>query len=272
MRRSANTGERDLSAFKPLSTASSSRPRPRGAAPQIPQPAYLQIRDAIARRIATGDLRPGDRLPPERMLGDEFGVTRVTVRQAVLHLEGEGLVRRTKRGRRGWFVVPKPLRYDPAKHKNFDRNAREQGREPGFDLEGRMRVSADAELARLFGVERGTSLIRVSGVGFLDGHQVYAEEIYLLVEAVPGFLDRPYRSPLTDFVAEEFGLVVKQAGFYARSTRLTPAESAALDVVPDTPGLRLTRLKADRNGRIVQVDREAWIASAIEFVVGDLPD
>ena len=260
-----------MSAFKPLRTASSGRSRAGGAAPQKPQRAYLQIRDAIARRIATGDLRPGDRLAPERVLGDEFGVTRVTVRQAVLHLEGEGLIRRTKRGRRGWFVLPKPLRYDPAKHKNFYRNARDQGREPRFDLAGRKRVSADAELAMLFDVERGTSLIRVSGVCFLDGHQVCAEENYLLAEVVPGLLDRPHRSPLTDFVAEDFGLVVKQAGFHARSTRLTPAESSALDVVPGTPGLRLVRLKADRNGRIVQVDREAWVASAIEFVVGDLP-
>jgi DNA-binding GntR family transcriptional regulator len=234
-------------------------------------PIYLKIRDSLAEQIAAGALRRGDRLPPERVLSERFGVTRMTVRQAILHLEGEGTVRRTRRARRGWFVAPAPLRYDPARHRNFARNAREQGREPGIEVTGRERVRADAALARLFGVAARTPLFRVAGIYRLEGLEVCAEEVFLLADAVPGFLDRPYSAPLTDFVAREFDLIVQQIGFHARSARLSALEVNALDVVPGTPCVRILRIKADSTGRIVQVDREAWVASAIEFVVGDVP-
>ena len=55
-------------------------------------PYYLRIRDHFASLIETGALGPGMKLPPERTLSDEFRITRVTVRQALMQLEAEGLV------------------------------------------------------------------------------------------------------------------------------------------------------------------------------------
>ena len=53
-------------------------------------PYYLRIRDHFASLIETGALSPGMKLPPERMLGEKFRITRVTVRQALMQLEAEG--------------------------------------------------------------------------------------------------------------------------------------------------------------------------------------
>ena len=60
---------------------------------------YLQIRQAIL----TGDLRPGDKLPPSRQLAETYAIARVTVTQAYAQLHAEGLVI-TKRGA-GTFVT-----------------------------------------------------------------------------------------------------------------------------------------------------------------------
>ena len=70
-----------------------------------PFPRYLQIRMLLARRIKDG-FAPGDRFPTEHEIGDEFGVSRETVREALRGLEGEGLIARY-RGR-GTFVVRIP--------------------------------------------------------------------------------------------------------------------------------------------------------------------
>ena len=43
---------------------------------------YAQIIAQIEQAIADGELAPGDRLPPERALAEEHGVSRMTVRQA----------------------------------------------------------------------------------------------------------------------------------------------------------------------------------------------
>lgn len=53
---------------------------------------YQQIVDQISRMIRDGSLNPGDRLPPERQLAEEFGVSRAAVREALSALGLMGLV------------------------------------------------------------------------------------------------------------------------------------------------------------------------------------
>jgi GntR family transcriptional repressor for pyruvate dehydrogenase complex len=53
---------------------------------------YEQITEQIQSRIMAGQLRPGDRLPPERELAGLFGVSRTAVREAVKALHEKGLL------------------------------------------------------------------------------------------------------------------------------------------------------------------------------------
>lgn len=52
-----------------------------------------EVRLQIERAIRQGDFAPGDRLPSERELVETFGVSRVSVREAIRSLEAVGLVR-----------------------------------------------------------------------------------------------------------------------------------------------------------------------------------
>ena len=63
---------------------------------------YLQVRDALAQRIATGEWRPGSAVPNERDLAHEVGVSAGTVRKALELLETQRLI--TRRQGRGTFV------------------------------------------------------------------------------------------------------------------------------------------------------------------------
>jgi len=53
---------------------------------------YLQIADQVRALIATGEFPPGGRLPAERELAKRFGVSRPTLREALIALEVEGYV------------------------------------------------------------------------------------------------------------------------------------------------------------------------------------
>ena len=53
---------------------------------------YRQVADQIRSMIATGELTVGQRLPPERELAEKLGVSRPTIREALIVLEVEGLV------------------------------------------------------------------------------------------------------------------------------------------------------------------------------------
>ena len=63
------------------------------------QPLWISIRDEIAAAIAEGLVRPGMRMPSERLLAGELGVSRMTLRRAFDALSEEGLVARQQGAR-----------------------------------------------------------------------------------------------------------------------------------------------------------------------------
>lgn len=80
---------------------------------QSPVPYYQQMFDVLEERISSGRIALGERLPSENELGNEFGLARATVRQALQLLESRGLVQRiANRGvfasrpasDRGWVI------------------------------------------------------------------------------------------------------------------------------------------------------------------------
>ncbi|MFO1084642.1 MAG: FadR/GntR family transcriptional regulator [Reyranellaceae bacterium] len=63
-----------------------------------------QVSAQIQGRIASGELRSGDKLPPERELAESFGVSRGAVREALRNLERSGLVSLQAGARGGAFI------------------------------------------------------------------------------------------------------------------------------------------------------------------------
>jgi GntR family transcriptional regulator len=57
-------------------------------------PTYLRIAERLTRDIVAGRLRPGDRLPPERRMAADLGVTVTTLRKALAVLTERGLLDR----------------------------------------------------------------------------------------------------------------------------------------------------------------------------------
>ena len=73
---------------------------------------YVQVIDALRRKLDSGELQPGNQLPSEAELCAMFRVSRTVVRQALMKLENEGLV--TKRKGKGKAKSPARLAADQA--------------------------------------------------------------------------------------------------------------------------------------------------------------
>jgi GntR family transcriptional repressor for pyruvate dehydrogenase complex len=67
-------------------------------------PAYAVVVERLRRAIHLGQYSPGDKFPPERRHAERLGVSRVTLREAIRVLEGEGYVQ-TRRGSAGGVTV-----------------------------------------------------------------------------------------------------------------------------------------------------------------------
>ncbi|MFI6663235.1 GntR family transcriptional regulator [Streptomyces sp. NPDC050523] len=80
--------------------------------PDDPRTAYDQVADDLRRRIASGALKPGQRLDGNAKMAERYGVAAMTIRHALGILRREGLI--VSQQGRGTFVATDPASPDPA--------------------------------------------------------------------------------------------------------------------------------------------------------------
>ena len=109
-------------------------------------PLYQRIERELRARLAQA--RPGDVVPAESMLAEEFGVARMTVRAALNALEADGLIERIQG--RGTFVRQRPTPRAAGTLMSFHDQVRGWGRTPSSRLvEAELRAARAAEAAAL---------------------------------------------------------------------------------------------------------------------------
>jgi GntR family transcriptional regulator len=86
---------------------------------------YRRIARDLEEKIRAGHYAPGEALPPQRELSGSYGVTLMTLRQALRELSDDGLI--VQRPGRGTFVSPPPLAYHLGSLRSFADDLRDQG-------------------------------------------------------------------------------------------------------------------------------------------------
>ena len=228
-------------------------------------PYYLLISDHFASLIEKGELLPGRQLPPERELRDRFQTTRVTARQALMQLEAEGLIYRENR--RGWFVSPPRILYDPTANVSFTESVIAQGRTPGGTVLSKEQISASSWEVRHMGVEIGDPIFLIRRLRSIDGRAVLLEHLHINAERCPGLLELPLDGSLTELMREHYGIFEHRPCINMRPTALAGSQAEALGVATGTPSLYLSRAILDQFGQVVEIDQEFWRHDAIDIRV-----
>ena len=60
------------------------------------KPLYLQVKADIKNRILSKQYMPGDKLPTENELSDQYNVSKITIRKAIQNLSDEGYVNKVQ--------------------------------------------------------------------------------------------------------------------------------------------------------------------------------
>lgn len=236
-------------------------------------PYYLRFRDHFAAMIGAGALAPGDKLPPERVLAAEFSITRVTVRQALVGMEAEGLIFREQR--RGWYVSPPRVVYDPTAGTSFTESVRGQGRVAGTKVLSKQRMAASQWQSGNLCCQEGDPVFVITRLRTVDGRAVLVEQIHVKAARCPNLLDYPLDQSMTVLMADEFDIIEHRAKVNMRPTVLPDIPAEALGVAPGTLSLYLSRAILDQFNEVVEFDQEFWRHDAIDVSISvpqGLPD
>lgn len=134
-------------------------------------PLYYQLENVLREKIASGKFEAGERLPTESELIEQYGVSRITVRQALQALTDEGLIERQQG--RGTFVAnrkSRKKRFSGTIHLTGSLDELiEMGMETPVKVLEMNRVEADQHEAELLEIKIGTPIYRLKRLRLNEG-------------------------------------------------------------------------------------------------------
>ncbi|AGH81915.1 GntR family transcriptional regulator [Psychromonas sp. CNPT3] len=232
---------------------------------------YIKIKERIIAQIESGLFTSGKKLPSERKMAQAFATTRVTIREALSALEAEARIYREVR--RGWFICPKPLRYDPHLTLNFLQMAKLQGRGASTTLLMAQRTLATQQTANLLRVPLLSELYHLIRVRYLDQRPVVYVINYIKAYYFENFLDVDFTPSLTLAYQKHYSVSYQSTHYRVSSTSLFGDAATALRAKQGSPAMLVERVNYDKQGRLIDCDLEYWRHDAlcIESVAQFIP-
>jgi GntR family histidine utilization transcriptional repressor len=203
-----------------------------------PAALYQQVKDFIARRIANGTLKPGDRVPSEQDLVTEFGMARMTVNRALRELAEQGKIVRVAGV--GSFVADVKPQSTLLQIANIADEIRARGHDHRCQLLSLARVAAPLDVATALSLHTGESVFAISCVHFEDDVSVQLEDRYVNPKMAPDFIRQDFT------VQQPSEYLVKHVPFdeiehVVDAILPTPEQATLLQMPPSQPCLMLTR-------------------------------
>lgn len=222
---------------------------------------YLKIKENLLEQIESGLLVAKQKLPSERKLADFFSTTRVTLREALRSLEADA--RLYREDRRGWFVCPTPLRYDPRLTLNFATMAKQQGREALTELLQAKSTLASKQTAALLQVPMLTSVYHLTRVRYLDQRPVVYVVNYIKADYFKHLLEHDFIQSLTATYQQHYGVRYQRTHYRVSTTSLFGKAAQVLRATAGCPAMLVERINYDQQGRLIDCDLEYWRHDAI---------
>lgn len=225
-------------------------------------PMYSQIAAAIRDRIESGEAAPDTLVSSERELGREFGVSRMTARQALAVLESEGAIYR--RPPRGTFVARPRL---PMHIGGFSDEIIRMGRHPSAELLWSETKAPTPLAAKALELPAGAQVNALQRLRRADGEPIAIETTYFPATLTPGLLDGKLDSSLWSILRSDHGLVPTKSFASLEAIALEPAAARQLGVRNSAAGFLVTRRSFDASGRCFEFARDIYRADRVEFHV-----
>ncbi len=229
------------------------------------QTTVATICQTLSEKIAAGLYSAEGRLPSERTLSEQFSTTRITLREALGQLEAQGLIYREVR--RGWFISPPRILYNPLQRSHFHAMAKEQGRIAKTELIDARQITGSDSLCQKLNLPPQSDMYCIRRRRYIDGRAVLYVEHYLNPQFFPNIIHDDLSRSLTDLYLSHYGIKYGRVRFDMVPTRLPEQASNALKVTPGSPALVITRINRDQQDRIIDCDVEYWRYDALQIDV-----
>jgi len=207
--------------------------------PDSPVPKYFQLREILLDLIDSDELSIGAAIPSERELCQRFGLSRMTVRQAVDHLVAEGRLHRVPG--KGTFVARPKIELS-LQLTSFTDDMRARGLVPGSRDLDRRTMRASAHLAKELGIQPGEEVHFIERLRTADGEPLSIERAHIPVKLAPDLADHDLSGrSLYELLEQRYGLVMDAGELTIDGGIADPSDADLLKLPPGGAVLLLQR-------------------------------
>ncbi|HUH06789.1 MAG TPA: GntR family transcriptional regulator [Egibacteraceae bacterium] len=226
-------------------------------------------RERLVERIASGELAPGTKLPPEPEFAAELGIARSTLREALRSLEEDGFITRT---RGVGTVVTSRTRLTNNLDVNFSVTEAiwAAGHEPGTEAVRIVTRAADEHERQLLRLPEGASVAVIERTRTADGRPVVFSRDALSSDLLLGRPDqlRGLAAESTyELLERRYGLTVHHGIATFRPMKADREVARHLRVTRGALLLYVRQVDYDENGLPLLLSHEYHLAEAFEFTV-----
>ncbi|MEQ6899996.1 GntR family transcriptional regulator [Nocardioides sp. YIM 152588] len=222
------------------------------------------VRRRILRMLASGALRPGDRLGTEREMAARFSVSRTTLRSALVPLSRAGVLERRTGRSGGTFVRRDVVEREAAELLGVPDLLASAGHRSATVLRSALvRPATDVERAAL--AHDGPQVVEVARTRYADGIPLSLESARFPADLVPGLPGRDLTGSLYRLLADDYGLAVGATEEQITVVLASAAEAKELEVPPGSPLLHISRVSTTPGGVPFECSEDLFRADRVRL-------
>ena len=228
-------------------------------------PIYLQLREIVRAKIEEGEYLPGTAIPAENDLAEQYGVNRLTVRNAVEALVHEGLLKRVQG--KGVYVLGARIERDLERLNGFTRTIQEKHAQPSVKLLSKVLRKAGEKYSFVFGIAPEDDIYYIERLCCADGEPLSLEEIFVPRYLVPKLEGIDLSIFSLYEVYDFYGVHLKRARQTLNLTRLEQKDARLLGTDVEQAVLLFECTSCDENDRIIEFSRNYTRGDKCRFSV-----
>lgn len=210
---------------------------------------YKSIAERLRLRLNSSDYNIGSPLPGEKMLAQEFGVARMTIRKAIDLLVGWGLV--VRRHGSGTFVARKDVHHETTNLTGFVEVMRQQGKSVSSKVLVFELMPAPPAIASQLRIQINERIYFSRRIRYVDGKPLMLEDSYMPVKLFRNLSLVHLEGSKFDYIEKECGITIS-GNYESLTPMLADKQLASFINVPEhTPLLRITSLSYSDSGEFL---------------------
>ncbi len=229
-----------------------------------PLPRYYQLKEIMREKIRSGEWKPGDLIPSERELGEQYGISRMTARQAITELVNEGLFYREQG--KGTFVSRHKITQQLINLTGFTEDMKARGQRPGSRVISAQMIPADEVLAERLRIKPGQMVFCLQRLRLADDEPLAIEISNLSFMGCERLLEEDLeKNSLYRLLEDKYGQPLLEAEQELEAGLMGPDEAQLLQVSTGSAALFIRRTTYTERDHPIEYAKSVYCGNKYVF-------